>query len=48
MIDPTTPKRKCYLYFPEKGIKKVNVTENADLVHYVDAYRRLNGYQVNN
>ncbi len=45
MVDPKTPKRKCYLYFPEKGIKKVDVTENAELVGYVDAYRRLNGYK---
>ncbi len=45
MVDPTTPKRKCYLYFPEKGIKKVDVTEDASLVGYVDAYRRLNGYK---
>ena len=45
MVDPTTPKRKCFLYFPEKGIKKVDITENADLAHYVDAYRRVNGYK---
>ncbi len=45
MVDPKTPKRKCYLYFPEKGIKKVDITENADLAHYVDAYRRTNGYK---
>lgn len=45
MVDPKTPKRKCYLYFPEKGIKKVDITQNAELAHYVDAYRRLNGYK---
>ena len=45
MVDPTTPKRKCYLYYPEKGIKKVDITHNADLAHYVDAYRRQNGYK---
>lgn len=45
LVDPLTPKRKCYLYYPEKGIKKVDITQNAELAHYVDAYRRLNGYK---
>ena len=45
LVDPMTPKRKCYVYFPEKKIKKVDVTEDASLLHYIDAYRRTNGYK---
>lgn len=44
LVDPMTPRRKCYLYYPARKIKQVDVTKNAELLHYVDAYRRQNGY----
>jgi len=45
MTDPTTPNRKATFYYPERGIKKVDVTNNPELVEITDAYLRLNGYQ---
>ena len=45
IVDPKTPNRKCYLYYPAKNIKQVDVTNNPELIRYVDAYRRSNGYK---